>query len=135
MHHVIGRLQDAFEGVDAFSFGVGDDLQCHTGHLGQQAIAVHRPHLKAVLTHWQRMVCDRIGGCKRAPLLGRTVPRQAVAVAHLPRAGAEADALEVNANLGGALGAGYDLGRVQSGAGHDLANDQARRRVSRLVSD
>ena len=105
-----GRLQDAFKGLDAFGFGVGDDLNLHAGHLGQQAIAVHRPHLKAILTHWQSTVCDHIGGRKRTPLFGRIMPRQAMAVAHLPGAGAEADALEVNADFRGALGAGYGLG-------------------------
>ena len=56
-----------------FGFGVGEDLNLHAGHLGHQAIAVHRPHLKAVLAHRQGIVRDRIGGCKRAPLLRWTV--------------------------------------------------------------
>ena len=56
-------------------------------------------------------------------------------VAHLPCASAEADALEVNADFRSALWTGYGFRRGQKGAGHHLADDQARRRVSRLIGD
>ena len=68
-----------------------------------QAIPVYGLHLKAVVTHRERPVRYFIGGAERAPPFGRAVAYQAVAIAHLPCAGAEADALEVNADFGRAL--------------------------------
>ena len=56
-----------------------------------------------------------------------------MAVAHLLGPAPEAEALEVELNLGRAIWAGHGLGFGESPPGHDLADADARRRLPRLI--
>ena len=70
-----------------------------------------------------------VGGRERAPLVGRAVADEPVAVAHLPGPAPETDALEVKLNLGRAVWAGHGLRFVPSLPGHGLAQQDARPRL------
>ena len=90
---------------------IGDHPHRQAGHLRHQALPLLDPHLKAIFADRQAVIRHLIVERRRTPLSRRIIADQPVTVAHRLRPDPEADALEMNRDLGRALWIGHGLGR------------------------
>ena len=79
------------------------------------------------------MVRHSVGRGERTPLFRRVVADEPVTIAHLLGPAPEAEALEVELNLGSAIRAGHGLGHLQESSCHDLADHDTWGCIPRLV--